>query len=258
MAYFRYLCGNSSAEPRRIRSLEKQHIEYYSRLNYHIMRLSEQNLSDLPAVIQATGEENIAAALKAGRGLLLTVAHSGTWWHAPLYLAARGFRLRAVVNPRLPPRIGEYLHKVSERFGVPVTYVGKEAYQSARDTFSRNEIFVIAIDRTLREDRSAWIPCGPAELLMDPGPAMLALRQRVPVVHADTFHDNAGCSSVTFSTPHSFGPGTSMTTTESVLRFWGKSIYEQWQRHPEQWWTISFCSLRGGTGLASRPQTLLS
>jgi lauroyl/myristoyl acyltransferase len=219
------------------------------------MRLSSQGLQELPAVIQATGEENVAAALRGGRGLLLTVAHSGTWWHAPLYLAARGHRLRAVVNPGLPPRVGEYLQTISDRFGIPVTYVGQDAYQTARETFSRNEIFVIAIDRSLRVDRSVGVPCGPATILLDPGPAILALRQRVPVVHAETFHDEKGRSWVNYSPPLTFGPGTAMTTTDSVLRFWGQSIFEQWQRHPEQWWTLSFCSLRAPTDLTSAPQT---
>src|SRR6185436_1646694 len=72
---FRFLCGPSS-DPARIKSLEKRHLRYYSRLNVHIMRLSSQGLQELPAVIQATGEENVAAALRGGRGLLLTVAHT--------------------------------------------------------------------------------------------------------------------------------------------------------------------------------------
>jgi len=219
------------------------------------MRLSSQGLQELPAVIQATGEENVAAALRGGRGLLLTVAHTGTWWHAPLYLAARGHRLRSVVKPGRPPRVGEYLQTISDRFGVPVTYVGQDAYQTARETFTRNEIFVIAIDRSLRVERSVSVPCGPATIILDPGPAILALRQRVPVVHAETFHDETGRSCVNYSPPLTFGPGTELANTQSVLRFCGQSIFEQWQRHPEQWWTLSFCSLRAATDLTSAPQT---
>ncbi len=241
--------------PASLARLEQEHLTYRARLDYQLMRLSIQTPAELLQAVRATGEENITSALKAGRGLLLVISHMGTWWHAALYLAARGRRVRAVVNPGIPTRFAEYIRTIGERFGATPSFLGQSAYQAAREAFAQNEIFVTAVDTSLRRERSHWLPCGPAEIAMDPGPAILALRQRVPVIQAITSHDELGRSCINYSPPLSLGPGTSLSTPDDLLAFWSHSLHEQWLRHPAQWWTLNFFSLRAPVRVPSPAQT---
>lgn len=250
LANLEKLGGPSLETDAQRKAVEKLHMKYLSRMNLHIMRLSRQAPADLPGYITARGEEHVVAARRGGRGCLLITSHAGTWWHAPLYLAARGHPLSSVANPGLPPRTANYLQRIADRFGVRgISYVGEGAYQAARKAFQEGSVFMIAVDRSLRPDKSVWLPVGNAELPVDPGPAILALRQKVPVIWAETYHDETGRSCVDYIPVLPPRESDKPPTPEVILRHWSALIEAQRKKYPEQWWTLSFCSLRARQNL---------
>ncbi|GEM_PF-1988570 len=235
---------------------ERAHMKYLARLNIHLMRLARYTPEQLFKSTSVSGESNVQVGLASGRGLMLVLAHSGMWWHAPSLLVCFGYPVHVIANPNLPPRVKRYLCTMSERYGARVSFVGKGAYDRAREAFKSGEVVIVAVDRSLRGDRSVLVPMGNTALPMDPGPAILALRQRVPVIWTDTYYDETGRSCVDFSAPLAIGPGTGRSGPEAVMRYWAELIYRLLRRHPEQWWSASFCSLGAKQELESPTQTI--
>jgi lauroyl/myristoyl acyltransferase len=238
---------------REIRALRARHARYLARLRVQVARLAHQPLNVLRDEVTWRGEEHLRAALAAGRGALVVGAHCGTWWHAPMCFIQGGLRVSSVVNPDMAPPLVEYMRQLAARFGLTMWFVNQDAYGAARAAFQRNEVFFIAMDRSLRPERSLWLPLGGARLAVDPGLAILALRQRPAVLWATCFHDDSGRSTVELSPEIAIGRGTPLATPEALSRDWVARLEKELAQRPEQWWTASFCSLTDTAPLPSMP-----
>lgn len=225
------------------RHLYRRHMEYLGRMRLHMAGLGTQTPADIRNTVMVRGEEHVKAALAKERGLLVVLGHTGTFYHVPFCLASRGFEVSVVANLRLLPGVGAYLRTVAERFNLHLVQVGDGAYDVARNVFRRKQIFVLAFDQTVRLDRSIWLRFFNAALPVDRGSAMLALRQRVPTLWASSYHNEAGRSCVEFTQAPRFGRDTPFNTPEAVLRYWVDTLERDVERHPEQWWSLSFTLL---------------
>ena len=238
------------------KQFEQRRREYLARMNVHLIRLWKQTPADFCEFVRASGFEHIQRAASGGQGVLLLMPHSGTWIHISIYASLRGLCVNGFLNPDLPATVRQYLAALGARYGIITSFVGQSGYDAARVAFGRGEIVTTAVDLSLRGKRTAWLPFGAAELQMDPGSAVLAIRQRVPVVWANAFHDEQGRPCIEFLPAQTYGPGTSRTTPGAVLSHWAELIHENFQRRPEQWWALNFCSLRRAQNLKSAPDTI--
>lgn len=231
--------------------LDSAHVAYLARLMVHSSRLETDTLDSLCDKVLMEGQEHIEAARAHNRGVLIVAAHAGTWMHAPVTLAARGQPPLAVINPEL--RIfGRYLRQsIANRFRIPVANAGEDAYDAAKKQFRSNRLMFVTIDMTVRPAQSAWLRFGRAELLVDVGPAVIALRQRVPVIWASTFHDEPGRSRVAFSPPMTVGAGTRWARPDQLMQHWLDLLWADVRARPAQWWPLVFVPLRRPSSAAT-------
>jgi lauroyl/myristoyl acyltransferase len=238
-------------DAREVRTLRARHVRYLARMSIHIARSLHQPAGEVRARVVLRGEEHLRAALARGRGALVVGAHFGTWWHAPGRLAVEGIKVSTVVNSALDAPMASFMERLGSRYGVTLAYVNQDAYGAARDAFQRNEVFYIAFDRSLRPERSLQLPLAGAQLPVDPGPAILALRQRPAVLWVGCHHEPDGTSVVELLPELAIGPGTALRTAEALSREWVGRLEKDLARWPEQWWPASFSSLTPSAVLPS-------
>lgn len=234
-----------------LRELRARHLRYLARLRAQVARIARQPPAVLRGEVTWRGEEHLRKALAAGRGALVVGAHFGTWWHAPMCLLQSGVRVSSVVNPDLAPPLVEFMKSLAAPYGLKLVFVNQDAYGAAREAFLRNEVFFIAMDRSQRPERSLWLPIGGARLPVDPGLAILALRQRPVVLWASCFHDESGRSTIELHPEIPAGRGTPLNTPEALSLDWMARLERDLARRPEQWWMASFCSLAPAAPLSS-------
>jgi len=221
--------------------VERACLDYASRLHVNLGRLGGETLPGVLARVGVQGRAALEAAQAEQRGVLVLSAHSGTWWHVPPLLVALGHRTAAIVYPGLPGPILSYANSIAHRFGISQAYVGAGAYHTLREAFKQRQVCYVACDVNLRPEHGSWFPFGArGALALDAGPAILALRHRVPVVWANTYHDAAGRSCVEFLPAFHAGRGTEWPDTEAVLRYLARRIEAQTLLRPEQWWPLGF------------------
>ena len=233
--------GWSSERRREIHSL---HLRYLTRMNGQIFHAASVPVEELLDSISVTGLEGVAQALQNRQGVMVVGAHLGTFFHAPSLLAARGFKVTGILNSQIPDRLLAFFDGQSRRFGIRIAYVGDHAFDTAKAALQRGGVVYTSFDRTLLTDRNVWMPLAGAEIPLNPGTAILALRQRPALFWAESHHDEGGRPHLHFTKSPPMGRGTSFDSIESLLKYWCSQLEGYLRRHPEQWWALGLCPLR--------------
>jgi KDO2-lipid IV(A) lauroyltransferase len=250
---YQLLLGEPSMEA--LGSLEREHVAYLAWLRVQGARLILDTPATLSQKVTLDGEEHLHAALERGRGVLVVSGHTGCWWHVPVLLSCRAMPPLFFVNPALGG-LTRYMSAVAGRFGFPTANVGETAYEEARRRLRANGVVFVTPDVTIRPERSAWLRFGAAELLVDPGAAVMALRQRAPVVWVTTFRDLAGHSHLVCRPPIDVGPGTACNRPQALLERWLDLLWSDLGDRLAQWWAITYAPVRraaAGPAVPPRP-----
>jgi lauroyl/myristoyl acyltransferase len=204
--------------------------------------------------VTLSGKEHLEAALEKGRGVLIIEGHFWNWNYTPGVLSSLGFPVTALVNPNpIPGANFRSLHGLAARsLGIKLGFVGQNAYASVKEAFSRNQILYLDFDVVPRSKRSRWFRLGDAAILLDTGPAILALRHRIPVLFAKSVLSEHGtCVALTPAT--GAAPKASEDPTpESLMQTWVETFQTSLLEDPGQWWALSFVDLGNHNKL--RPQ----
>jgi lauroyl/myristoyl acyltransferase len=235
------------------RQLEKDYLKYLAFVRVEMARIFlTQSPKEVKQESTISGIEHLQAALDQGKGVLLIECHFGHWNCTASLLSSLGYPITVVLNPN-PVRGANFrqLHEKGTRtMGIKVAFVGQDAYSSARDAFRKNNIFYLNIDVAVRSKHSQWLPFGKAAIEADPGPAIVALRHRVPVIFAKSILTEHGAA-ITL-TP-AVNAATDKPSPESLLRAWLDTFYNAMLEHPAQWWALNYISLADASVLKHEP-----
>ncbi len=228
--------------------------QYQTRLKIDIAHMKGAGPSGILARVHVSGVENLQAALAEKKGVLLISAHAGTWWHAPAVVASLGMPVSSVLTRFLPVAIVSFLEAVARELNCALTFVRMGAYEAARAAFKKGEIFFLSFDFASRSDRSIVVPIGErAELPVDTGPGVMAVRHQVPVVWVDTHHDETGKSCIHFHPAIHAGRDSAYPKPESVLLYLMERLKNQLRKHPDQWWLLGHTYLHARTESPESP-----
>jgi lauroyl/myristoyl acyltransferase len=227
------------------RQLERDHLEYLARVR---ARMAHIFLTITPEGVRKTaslaGSEHLTAALAKRKGVLIIEGHFGDWNCTPALLTALGHQVTAVINPN-PLRGANFrmLHEgVGRRLGIKLAFVGQDAYSSAKEVFATNEIFYLNFDIAVRTKHAQWCSFGNAVILLDTGPAIMALRHRVPVLYAQSKLTETG-TQVTLTPALDASGSSERPSAETLLRSWIGEFQKTVSNCPEQWWALNYISL---------------
>lgn len=215
----------------------------------HLPRLSFDELRRQTVV---EGEQHLEAALEAGRGAMLFISHVGSFTLIPTYLARRGYDVTVVTNEMRAPYLDKQFDLFFERAGVTRVRRGELVPQAAARTFGRNALLVTYVDVSIGNRHSTWIPFGPAEFRAPRGPAVLAVRHRVPVLFAGTHRLGEQRHRIDFRPPLEHArTGPASVDRWVLMRRTSELLLDEIRAHPEQWWGWAFPVIRPRHDLAA-------
>jgi KDO2-lipid IV(A) lauroyltransferase len=190
------------------------------------------------------GEEYLRETLARNRGALVISGHTATWWTVPAALAERGYPVTAVFTPIHFRRVEKKLLAQTQRYNVKLAFVGRDAYLAARRAIEKNEILYLTFDVAVRANRARTFPFGDAWLPVDPGPAILAVRNGMPTLQAACVHMDDGRNNVSIYTPDPAELSPRTVTPDDLCRLWTDRLEKEVRLHPEQWWPWGYATLQ--------------
>ncbi|MGZ8455907.1 MAG: lysophospholipid acyltransferase family protein [Gemmatirosa sp.] len=129
------------------------------------------------------GWELLEEARAAGRGAILVTGHLGNWELGGSYIAARGMPIDGVARQMANPLFDRYLTATREEFGVAVVWDGVAVRRTPR-SLRENRVVGMISDQGALGLASTYVPFFGRPAKTPRGPAVFALRLRVPVVFA--------------------------------------------------------------------------
>jgi lauroyl/myristoyl acyltransferase len=150
---------------------------------YDTFRIPTLTAADIRRLVPVDGREHLDRALAGGRGAILVGAHLSSLAIGGQAVAARGYRVNAVVEPVDPPELLRFLSRLRAGVGVRAVPLGPRLTSQLLAALRRNEVVGLIVDRDVA---SSGIPVPffgrPARL--PPGPALLSLRGGAPILPA--------------------------------------------------------------------------
>jgi KDO2-lipid IV(A) lauroyltransferase len=220
--------------------INEANLDYLANWAVEMGRRLVRPTSELAQLVSVEGEQCIRSALEKGRGVLVVSAHMGAWWHIPIWLGLRGYPVTAVFKTMTLGHARDYWLRVTNRYGVNLCFLEGGAGLAVRRALERNEVVYLSFDVGMRRKQSVLLPFGHAGMEIDCGPAVLALRQRSPVVQATCALLQNG-SQLCFQ--NVFDGEDERASAESLCARWLEVFYTELCERPGQWWLWSFTKI---------------
>lgn len=165
-----------------VRDVARESYRNLGRTSIEAALMEHRSPDDLLALFdRVDGWEHMDNARVQGRGALLVTGHLGNWELGGSYFAARGVPIDAIAR-HMSNRIFErYLTRVRERFGVKVVF-DELAVRHTPRSVKANRIVGFLSDQGVLGLASSFVPFFGRLAKTPRGPAVFALRMRVPVI----------------------------------------------------------------------------
>lgn len=201
------------------------------------LRFGMMNRSELVERVSLAGEEHLRAALERGRGAMLFLTHLGSLGVIPAALGPRGYDISITGNAMPRPSLERKVRELYAHGGVERILVGDRLPSRAAHVFRRNGVVASYFDYTVVERLNCWLPFGRAELMTNLGPALIALRNRAPLLYAECRRLAEGRFELRVSPLRAAaGAGDALADARSVTQAAIVRLAEGIEERPEEWW----------------------
>lgn len=180
------------------------------------------------------GWEAVEQALALGRGLIVVAGHLGNWELGGAYLAARGVPLDAIARGQGNPLFDRYLTSTRTELGIRVIH-DQEAVRTTPRSLRQNRAVGFLMDQGVLGLASTWVPFFGRSAKTPRGPAVFALRLKVPVVFAAALRLPDGRFHLVFERVPVLDTGDRERDVDRIVRDY-TAVLERWvRRYPEQY-----------------------
>ena len=200
---------------------------------------SREQVLDL--VEQVTRWDLVEHALAQGRGLMVVTGHLGNWELGGSYVAARGVPLEAVARRMENPLFDHYLTETRRRIGMTVIH-DADAVRRVPRALREQHAVAFLVDQGAVGLASTWVPFFGRYAKTPRGPAVFALRLRVPLLFACALRQPSGRFVLHFEDIPVESTGTLdadvdriVASYTSTLERWVRKAPEQYFWHHRRW-----------------------
>jgi phosphatidylinositol dimannoside acyltransferase len=147
------------------------------------------------STFRVSGAEHLYRAAARGRGAILAMPHLGSWEIAGVGLTRLGLKMHTVTGVQLHPALASHVRALKEREGIRVT-TPRDGFAPLVSALRSGEIVALLVDGDIYS-RSLPADFFGRRVAFPAGPAILARRARVPILHghavrgADGIHEFA-------------------------------------------------------------------
>ena len=194
--------------------------------------LGRQGILDL--VAHTTGWELVERAVAERRGLLLITGHFGNWELAGAYIAARGVPLDVIVRRMSNPIFDRYLNRTRADLGMTVVYDSEAVRRVPRSIKEGRGIGFLA-DQGVLNLASTYVPFFGRPAKTPRGPAVFALRYRVPTVFVAAVREPDGRFHISLQTVPYAETGDRERDVDAIVASYTRILEGMVRRIPEQY-----------------------
>jgi KDO2-lipid IV(A) lauroyltransferase len=196
-------------------------------------RLGRQGVLDLFPEVH--GWEHVEAARAAGRGAIVVTGHLGNWEIGGSYVAARGVPIDGIARGMANPLFDGFLTRTRQRLGMRVVPDAEAVRRTPRTLTKENGVVAFVSDQGALGLASSYVPFFGRPAKTPRGPAVFALRLRVPTLFAVALRRPDGRFSLTFEPLPLVDTGDRERDVEAMVADYTRRLEDWVRRHPEQY-----------------------
>jgi len=235
----RRVLGDGLSE-REIRSWSTRVSGSYARYWVDGIRLNRMSGYDIDSRMMVdSGMSYLVDAYRQGNGVILALAHMGSWEWGGAWLFRQDMPLAAVAEVLDPPKLFDWFSSSREAMGITVIPLDKGAAGKLSSKLHDGGLVGLICDRDVT-GQGVEVDLFGDRALLPPGPALLSLRTGASVLPAVVYQGPDGMHIATISAPVEYNPtgnlrkDVSAYTQEIIYRL--ESLI---RRAPDQWYIFS-------------------
>jgi KDO2-lipid IV(A) lauroyltransferase len=187
----------------------------------------------IDSTVTFTNDHLLRDPMREGRGVIVALPHSGNWDHAGAYFCQEGIRLVTVAEVLKPEKLFRKFLSYRESMGFEVLGLDSRAFVTLIRRAREKRLIALVADRDL-SDSGIPVRFFGHTAKMPAGPAVLAVKEDLPLVVAHVSYTDAGIHidfhSITVTTTGS-DEEKILETVQSIASTFELGIKE----HPEDW-----------------------
>ena len=196
-------------------------------------RIHKWSSDRIQKTVSTTNDHLLRDPMKEGRGVIIALPHSGNWDHAGAYFCQEGIPLVTVAEVLKPERLFRKFLEYRRAMGFEVLGLDSRAFLTLIRRAREKRLIALVADRDL-SDSGIPVQFFGRGAKMPAGPAVLALKEGLPIVVAHVSYTDIGIH-IDF---HSV-PLAQADTEEEVIARTVQGIATTFEigisAHPEDW-----------------------
>lgn len=180
-----------SLPPDDLENLVLRGLESYMRYWCDTFRIHRWSHERIEKSVSLKNDHLLRAPMAAGRGVVIALPHSGNWDHAGAFFCQQGIPLVTVAEILKPEKLFTKFLRYREEMGFEVLGLDSRAFVTLIRRAREKRLIALVADRDLSESGITVNFFG-REAKMPAGPAVLAIREGIPLVAAHVTYTSIG------------------------------------------------------------------
>jgi len=183
--------------------------------------------------VTVTSEHLLLDAIAAKTGVIVTLPHAGNWDHAGAYFCAKGIHLVTVAEHLKPEKLFLKFLSYRQAMGMEVLPLDGRVLGTLEQRLRQGALVALIADRDLsRSGININFFGGPSR--MPPGPALLALKTKAPLITAFVSYTEAGIH-IDFNEVSIPTSGSDETKVLQIVQSMAQQFENGISAHPQDW-----------------------
>jgi KDO2-lipid IV(A) lauroyltransferase len=183
--------------------------------------------------VTVTNEHLLLDAIAAKTGVIVTLPHAGNWDHAGAYFCAKGIHLVTVAEHLKPEKLFLKFLSYRQAMGMEVLPLDGRVLGTLAQRLRQGALVALIADRDLsRSGIDVSFFGGPSR--MPPGPALLAMKTKAPLITAFVSYTEAGIH-IDFNEVSIPTSGSDETKVLQILQSMAHLFENGISAHPQDW-----------------------
>ena len=183
--------------------------------------------------VTVTNEHLLLDAIAAKTGVIVTLPHAGNWDHAGAYFCAKGIHLVTVAEHLKPEKLFLKFLSYRQAMGMEVLPLDGRVLGTLEQRLRQGALVALIADRDLsRSGIDVSFFGGPSR--MPPGPALLALKTKAPLITAFVSYTEAGIH-IDFNEVSIPASGSDEAKVLQIVQSMAQLFENGISAHPQDW-----------------------
>ena len=178
-------------QPEDLENLVNSALDSYMRYWCDTFRIHKWSARRIQSTVTTKNDHLLRDPMREGRGVIIALPHSGNWDHAGAYFCQEGVPLVTVAEILKPEKLFQKFLRYREEMGFEVLGLDARAFVTLIKRAREKRLIALVADRDLS---SSGIPVNffGHTAKMPAGPAVLAIKEGLPLVVAHVSYTNKG------------------------------------------------------------------